>query len=158
MHIFLSKKSGLLAGLGRQAGTLLAISLAAMTVLGATSFVSSPASASTAKVVVQSGGMVRAGSQVRSSSSPAANPSCHSITYRGNAGYISVQESNNRLQWGITMTPLSYSIGTWNVSTYLSGKKTSSGFNRTVATPYIPAPSGGVSRARCGKLHPIPSR
>jgi hypothetical protein len=48
------------------------------------------------------------------------------------------------------MTPLSDSIGTWSVSTYLSGRKTTSGFNKTVPPPgYIPhgrlsVPSGRV--------------
>lgn len=68
--------------------------------------------------VVLGGGLVRAGSAAAQESIPAAgHPSCGSITYAGDAGYISVQERNGRLQWGITMTPLSYSIGTWSVST-----------------------------------------
>jgi len=95
--------------------------------------------ASPAPTVVESGGMVRPGSSVNLPAAAAASyPSCHSITYRGNAGYISVQEKNHRLQWGITMTPLKYSVGKWSVSTYLSGKKTTSGFNRTVKVGYIP--------------------
>jgi hypothetical protein len=65
-------------------------------------------------------------------------PSCAHIKYVGNAGYIAVQERNHRLQWGIVMTPLSLSVGRWDVNTYLSGRKTSSGFHRTVTTPYIP--------------------
>lgn len=95
--------------------------------------------AGTGQTVVESGGMVRAGSSVNlPAAATASYPSCHSITYRGNAGHISVQENNHRLQWGITMTPLKYSIGKWSVSTYLSGKKTTSGFNRTVKVGYIP--------------------
>jgi hypothetical protein len=67
-----------------------------------------------------------------------ATPSCAHITYRGNAGYIAVQERNHRLQWGIVMTPPKLSIGRWDVNTYLSGRKTTSGFHRTVTAPYIP--------------------
>jgi hypothetical protein len=88
------------------------------------------------------GGMVHASSGAvpgpASAGPAAAYPRCTHIVYTGNAGFIAVQESNHRLQWGITMTPLTYSVGTWNVSTYLSGSKTSSGFNRTVTTGYIP--------------------
>lgn len=65
-------------------------------------------------------------------------PSCSRIEYAGNSGFIAVQETNHRLLWGIVMTPLTYSIGKWNVSTYLSGKKTTSGFYRTVTVGYIP--------------------
>jgi hypothetical protein len=159
MQRFLGKKSARLAGVSRPVGSFLAVSSVAAMMLGTTSLAPSSASASTSNVAVQSGGMVRAGSQVKSPSLPAANPSCHSVTYRGNAGYISVQESNNRLQWGITMTPLSYSIGTWSVSTYLSGKKTSSGFNRTVTTPYIPhsslaVPSGKIFQVQAKVVGP----
>jgi hypothetical protein len=34
------------------------------------------------------------------------------------------------------MTPLKYSIGKWDADTYLSGRKTSSGFHRTVKVGY----------------------
>jgi hypothetical protein len=67
-----------------------------------------------------------------------ALPRCTRIEYVGNAGYIAVQERNHRLQWGIVMVPYYLSVGKWNVSTYLSGRKTSSGFNRTVTGPYTP--------------------
>jgi hypothetical protein len=99
--------------------------------------------------------MVRAGSQGKSATPGAPDASCHSVTYRGNAGYISVQEKKNRLQWGITMTPLGYSVGKWNVSTYLSGKKTSSGFNRTMDSPYIPHGSLDV---RSGKVFHVQAK
>jgi hypothetical protein len=80
-----------------------------------------PAASATepAATVVQAGGMVRAGSVTAGVTAgaaaqvvaPAASyPSCGSIRYVGNAGYISVQERSGRLQWGITMTPLSYSM------------------------------------------------
>jgi hypothetical protein len=128
--------------------------LAALSVtvpLAATALIAPTASASeVAGTAVTPGGMVRAGSTAARLEAPAAsNPSCSSVTFRGTSGYISVQESNGRLQWGITMTPLSLSIGTWSVSTYLSGQQTTSGFNRTVTTPYIPhgslsVPSGKV--------------
>ncbi len=76
------------------------------------------------------GGMVRASSgTVRGPASAgpaAAHPRCAHIVYRGNAGYIAVQEKNHRLQWGIRMTPLKYSIGKWNVSTYLSVRSSAS--------------------------------
>ena len=94
--------------------------------------------------------MVRAdGAAATRTATPAVSyPSCHSIKYVGNAGFISVQEKNNKLQWGITMTPLSYSVGKWSVSTYLSGKKTTSGFNRTVTIGYIPHGSLSVASGR----------
>ena len=103
--------------------------------------------------------MVRSGSQATLSSPSAAYPSCHAITYRGNAGYISVQEKNNHLAWGITMTPYKYSVGRWNVSTYLSGKKTTSGFNRTVTVGYTPhgslkVPSGKVFHVQAKVVGP----
>lgn len=102
----------------------------------------SAASASTAGYYQVPGGMTRLTSAVVRplESYPAANayPRCTRIEYVGNAGYIAVQEKNHRLQWGIVMTPLKYSIGKWNVNTYLSGKKTTSGFHRTVTKGYIP--------------------
>ena len=128
-------------GSGRITGKKLLLAAAALTTIlvGVMSAAPAAYASNPTGTTVQDGGMVPADSAVAQATTPAASyPSCHSITYRGNAGYISVQENNGRLQWGITMTPLSYSIGTWHVSTYLSGKKTSSGFNRTVTTPYIP--------------------
>ena len=104
-------------------------------------------------VAVVSGGMVRLGSGAASRAAPAMPakvlPKCSRIEYRGNAGYIAVQENKNHaLQWGIVMTPYKYSVGSWHVSTYLSGRKTSSGFNRTVKTSYTPH----------GSLRNVPSR
>jgi hypothetical protein len=98
-----------------------------------------PASASTGSDQVF-GGMVSPGSLTAgTAASPAkALPSCARIEYVGNRGFIAVQEKDHKLQWGITMTPLSYSIGKWSVSTYLSGRKTTSGFNRTVTVGYVP--------------------
>ena len=100
-----------------------------------------PAAASTSGNQVP-GGMIRiTGTAAQSPASyPAAKayPGCGRIEYRGNAGYIAVQERNHRLQWGIVMTPLKYSIGKWDVDTYLSGRKTTSGFHRRVTTGYIP--------------------
>jgi hypothetical protein len=94
-------------------------------------------------VIVWPDGMVRTNdgvvpATVADTSAKALLPSCSRIEYVGNSGYIAVQERNHRLQWGIVMTPLTYSIGKWNVSTYLSGKKTTSGFNRTVTRGYVP--------------------
>lgn len=128
---------------GRIAVRKLLVTGSAAAVLGAGAASFAPAASAAAQPagpVAQAGGMVRAG---RAAAAPAASsatsyPSCHSIKYMGNAGYISVQEKNNKLQWGITMTPLTYSIGKWSVSTYLSGKKTTSGFNRTVTIGYKP--------------------
>jgi hypothetical protein len=119
----------------------------------------SAASAPAVKAIVQPGGMVRSGSPTKLPSLSAAYPSCHAVTYRGNAGYISVQEKNNVLAWGITMTPFKYSIGRWNVSTYLSGKKTTSGFNRTVTVGYRPhgslkVPSGKVFHVQAKVVGP----
>lgn len=99
-----------------------------------------PASAATASVQV-SGGMTRltvAAQHPESHLTAKAYPSCAHIKYVGNAGYIAVQERNHRLQWGIVMTPLTDSIGKWSVDTFLSGRKTTSGFHRTVTKGYIP--------------------
>ncbi len=98
-----------------------------------------PASASTVSDQI-SGGMVSLTSAAaRPALSPAkALPSCARIEYVGNRGLIAVQEKDHKLQWGITMTPLSYSVGKWSVSTYLSGRKTTSGFNKTVTVGYVP--------------------
>jgi hypothetical protein len=103
---------------------------------------SASASEADRTTITLNGGMVRAGSGVAQQEKAIAAaenvPPCASITFVGNSGAISVQQNSGRLQWGITMTPLSLSIGTWQVSTYLSGQKTSSGFNKTVTSPYIP--------------------
>jgi hypothetical protein len=99
-----------------------------------------PASAATVSDQVP-GGMTRltsAAVQPAESYPAKAYRSCARIEYKGNAGHIDVQEKNHRLQWGIVMTPLKYSIGKWDVDTYLSGKKTPSGFHRTVKKGYIP--------------------
>ncbi len=100
-----------------------------------------PASASTVSGQVP-GGMIRlTGTAVQPPESypgRKALPSCARIEYVGNAGYIAVQERNHRLQWGVVMTPLKYSIGKWDVDTYLSGRKTTSGFHRRVTKGYIP--------------------
>jgi len=110
-----------------------------------------PASASTASDQVP-GGMTRLTSTIVKSpeSHPAAKalPSCSRIEYVGNAGFIAVQERNHRLQWGIVMTPLKLSIGKWDVNTYLSGRKTTSGFHRTVTKGYIPHSSLDVRANR----------
>jgi hypothetical protein len=98
-----------------------------------------PASASTVSDQISGGMTSLTNAAARPAVSPAkALPSCAHIKYVGNRGYISVQEKNHRIQWGITMTPLKDSIGKWSVSTYLSGRKTTSGFNRTVTVGYIP--------------------
>jgi hypothetical protein len=111
------------------------------------------ASASTAggspAVTTLRGGMVRvdnlgAASRAASATAPKALPSCSRIEYVGNAGFIAVQERNHRLQWGIVMTPPAFSVGRWDVNTYLSGRKTSSGFHRTTTGPYIPHSSLAV--------------
>lgn len=99
------------------------------------------ASASTGPERIR-GGMVHVASGYKPPAAPrrtaASYPSCDRIEYVGNAGYIAVQEKNHRLQWGIVMTPLADSIGKWDVNTYLSGKKTTSGFHRSVTVGYIP--------------------
>jgi hypothetical protein len=116
--------------------TLSAVSMAAPGAASASVTSGSPS------VTVLPGGMVRAANGTAAGAlrdiSAKARPRCTRVEYKGNAGYIAVQERNHRLQWGIVMTPRKYSVGKWNVSTYLSGRKTSSGFNRTVTAPYIP--------------------
>ena len=140
----------------------LLVAAASSGVLAAGGAAFAPAASATepAGTVVQAGGMVRAASTAAQAAAPAASyPSCGAIRYVGNAGYISVQERSGRLQWGITMTPLSYSIGKWTVSTYLSGKKTTSGFNRTVTVGYIPhgslaVPSGKIFHVQAQVVGP----
>jgi hypothetical protein len=101
------------------------------------------------------GGMIRLANGIAVGLEAARTPSCDRITYRGNAGYISVQERNHGLQWGITMTPFKYSVGSWHVSTYLNGKKTSSGFNRTVKHAYKPH---GDLQVRAGKTFHVQAK
>ena len=143
----------------------LLVAAASSGILAAGGAAFAPAASATepAGTVVQAGGMVRAASAASAAAqavAPAASyPSCGAIRYVGNAGYISVQERSGRLQWGITMTPLSYSIGKWSVSTYLSGKKTTSGFNRTVTVGYIPhgslaVPSGKIFHVQAQVVGP----
>lgn len=102
----------------------------------------SPASASPANNSVAAGGMTRlSGSIVQTpeiGSGPDAQPSCANVTYPGDSGHIAVQERNNRLQWGIVMTPPSNSVGKWDVDTYLNGQKTTSGFHRDAPNGYLP--------------------
>jgi hypothetical protein len=98
---------------------------------------------SSPNVIVWPDGMVRTSNSVvpatvADTSAKTLLPSCSRIEYVGNSGFIAVQERNYKLQWGIVMTPLAYSIGKWNVSTYLSGKKTTSGFYRSVTIGYVP--------------------
>jgi len=136
--------------------------VAAIAATAATAAGSLPAAASPVSDQVP-GGMVRlagAGPQSPGSSpAKASYPSCARIEYRGNAGHIDVQEKNHRLQWGIVMTPPKYSIGRWDVDTYLSGKKTVSGIHRTFKAPYIPhgslvAPSGKIFHVQAKVVGP----
>jgi hypothetical protein len=122
-------------------GAILVTALSVLSMAGPPAASASVASGSPG-VTVLPGGMARAGGgaaagTVRDATAK-ARPRCTRVEYKGNAGYIAVQERNHRLQWGIVMTPRKYSIGKWNVSTYLSGRKTSSGFNRTTTSIYIP--------------------
>jgi hypothetical protein len=100
--------------------------------------------------VVLTGGMVRQGVQSAVAAS-VSYPSCSRLEYHGSAGHIDVQENKKQyLQWGIVMTPYKYSVGSWHVSTYLSGRKTTSGFNKIVKKPYTP--HGSLSNVRSGKI------
>ena len=119
---------------------LLAVGLAIGALLASGPASASATAASRAGVVVLRGGMVRLSESAPDAVVRPANarPTCAHVEYHGSAGYIAVQEKNHRLQWGIVMVPYKYSVGSWHVSTYLSGKKTTSGFNRTVKTAYTP--------------------
>lgn len=87
--------------------------------------------------------------EIRAMPASSALPSCRAITYSGSSGYISVQtNSSSKVAWGITMTPLSLSVGRWDIDTWLNGKKTTSGFHRTTTGPYIPH---GSIQARKGQ-------
>jgi hypothetical protein len=74
------------------------------------------------------GGMVAADAShagvLSPSVTPAAVPSCGSITYKGSAGAIHVQtNSKGYLQWGIYMYNSKLDAGPWVVSVYVANKK-----------------------------------
>jgi hypothetical protein len=79
------------------------------------------------------GGMVRLSSGMASSpwsalamkaSSPAALPSCHAITYRGNAGAIHVQTSKSGyVAWGIYLYNAKLNKGPWIVDVYVAKRR-----------------------------------
>jgi hypothetical protein len=129
-------------------GVILVTALSVLSMAGSPAASASVASGSPG-VTVLPGGMARAAAAATVRDAAAkARPRCARVEYKGNAGYIAVQERNHRLQWGIVMTPRKYSVGKWNVSTYLNGKKTSSGFNRTTTSTYIPHGSLSVPANR----------
>jgi hypothetical protein len=131
----------------QRAALLLAGVTAATAITSAASIL--PASASTVSDQISGGMMSLTNAAARPALSPAkALPSCARIEYVGNRGYIAVQEKDRKLQWDITMTPLSYSVGKWSVSTYLGGRKTTSGFNKTVTVGYVPHGSLAVPAGR----------
>lgn len=67
-----------------------------------------------------------------------AQVSCSFAVVRGDSSTISVRVDLSYLSWGITMDPMSESIGRWEVNTYAGGRKLSTGFHRVTTTPYIP--------------------
>jgi hypothetical protein len=69
------------------------------------------------------GGMSSVGAKV--APSPAAKlPSCHAITYRGNAGAIHVQTSKNgTVAWGIYMYNPKLDAGPWVVNVYVGSRR-----------------------------------
>lgn len=74
--------------------------------------------------VVLPGGMVRLASTSHEISSPAALPSCHAITYRGNAGAIHVQTSKSGyVAWGIYMYDAKLNKGPWIVDVYVAKRR-----------------------------------
>ncbi|KAA2261989.1 hypothetical protein F0L68_14945 [Solihabitans fulvus] len=111
---------------------------------------SAPALAANAEeTTVVQGGMTDAPVAAQAEVAPEALPSCAHITYPGNAGYIAVQTSPNKVvAWGIQMQPPSRSAGRWDVDTYLNNHKTTSGFHRTVGV-YVPH---GSIQARSGQV------
>lgn len=81
-------------------------------------------------------------------------PSCQNFQSRGPDGVVHVQVNPaGRVVWGVTMTPSSKSIGTWELFTLMGGKKTSSGFYRTVSLPYVP--HGEVAETRPGLVFAV---
>lgn len=118
-----------------------------------------------ASPTIVSGGMVAGGSpapkaQPLTTDAPAAAaslPSCSYIRYNGPHGYIDVQTTfaypTYRVAWGVTMAPYNLSRGRWDVDTYLSGKKTTSGFHQTTITDYTP--HGNVPGARVGQTFKV---
>ena len=107
------------------AAALIAIAVPASATTATTAPRSFPASSAgqtsavAASATVQfSGGMVAGKSG--SAAVPAALPSCHAITYRGNAGAIHVQTSANRtVAWGIYMYNSKLDAGPWTVDVYV---------------------------------------
>jgi hypothetical protein len=79
-------------------------------------------------IVEPTGGMVGASSRYTSvwtqRVAPAKTPSCHRITYKGNAGAIHVQTGKSGyLQWGIYMYNSKLNHGPWVASVYVNKKK-----------------------------------
>jgi hypothetical protein len=80
---------------------------------------------------------------------PPVFPSCAAFQSPGPDGVVHVQMSpGGNLTWGVTMTPLSKSVGAWHMWTMLGGRKTPSGFNRVLTAPYVP--HGVIPAARSG--------
>lgn len=70
------------------------------------------------------GGMSAAGTKVAPSPAAAKVPSCHAITYKGNAGAIHVQTSKNgTVAWGIYMYNPKLDAGPWNVNVYVGSRR-----------------------------------
>lgn len=70
------------------------------------------------------GGMSAAGTKIAASPAAAKIPSCHAITYKGNAGAIHVQNSKNgTVAWGIYMYNAKLDAGPWNVDVYVGSRR-----------------------------------
>jgi hypothetical protein len=81
------------------------------------------AGAARGTLVEASGGMSSVSAKVAAVPA-AATPSCHAITYRGNAGAIHVQTSKNgTVAWGIYMYNSKLNAGPWVVNVYVGKRR-----------------------------------
>lgn len=79
-------------------------------------------------------------------------PSCFEHRSPGPDGTITVQTTSRSIAWGVSMSPPSKSVGVWKLSTYVDGKRTSSGFNRVIPDrPYIPHGTVPASEVGLGR-------
>jgi hypothetical protein len=70
------------------------------------------------------GGMSSVGAKVAAVPAAARIPSCHAITYRGNAGAIHVQTSKaGYVAWGIYMYNPKLDAGPWVVNVYVGKRR-----------------------------------
>ena len=76
---------------------------------------------------------------VSSGTAYAALPLCTRHDSVGPEGTVTAQVNQaGQVVWGVVMRPPSKAVGVWNFDTYFNGKKSISGFHRTLTGPYTP--------------------